>query len=188
MDDVKTMIINESLELFNEKGYDFTLDELTSRLHISKKTIYKYFHGKEDIFREVILESFDSVHAKQQEYYDDSSLSIEEKLVAILNTRSKYENLVSIEKTNGLQEHYPDLYVLLMKNYATQWDKVEDLLHEGMDEKIFRSDLNVPLVENLLIEGMQMMHRDNVLRKSGLSYREAIKEVVGFVLNGIKVR
>lgn len=186
MTDMEHPIIEEALKLFKTEGYDFTLDELARELHISKKTIYKYFTGKEDIFRRFIVESFDSVHLKQQRIFDDPTLSLEDKLRMILNTRSKYEGELSIEKTDGLKDHYPDLYDLVMKSYSTQWDKVEYLLNEGMKKGIFKKDLNVRLVVNLLVEAMQMMHRDEILKKTNLSYREALSDVLDIIIDGLK--
>lgn len=186
MEDLEHPIIEEALKLYKSEGYNFTLDELAKELHISKKTIYKYFSGKEDIFRRFIVESFDSVHEKQQRIYSDSTLSLEDKLRMILNTRSKYEGELSIEKTDGLKEHYPALYDLVLKSYSTQWDKVENLLNEGMEKGIFKKGLNVPLVVNLFVEAMQMMHRDEILKKTNLSYRDALSEVLDIIIDGLK--
>lgn len=186
MDDYKEAIVEKSVELFKKEGFDFKLDEVAKELHISKKTIYRYFPSKEDIFRTFIVDSFASVHDMQEQIYHDETLSTKEKLVEILNCRSKYENSLSIEKTIGLKRVYPKCYDLILETYTTQWEKVTNLLEKGKEEGIFRKDINDDLVESLLTEGMQMMHRDDVLNKTGLTYRQAIEEVVNVVLEGIE--
>lgn len=188
MAELKEEIREKAVELFQKEGFAFRLDEIAKELHISKKTIYQYYGGKEDIFRSFIIDSFASVHDFQEKIYNDSSLSTIEKLREILNARSKYEDSLAIEKTMGLKDVYPNCYKLILESYTTQWEKVTQLLEQGEKEGIFRKDLNIVLVENLLMEGMQMMHRDDVLAKTGLSYREAIEEVVSLVLEGIEVR
>lgn len=178
-------ILEETLVLFNQSGFDFKMDELAKALHISKKTIYKYFSTKEDIFRVLIIESFQSVHDRQLEIFNNPSLTIKEKLLQILNSRSKYEDQLSVEKTLSLKDYYPKLYDLILETYQTQWDHVDYLLTQGKKENIFRDDIDNEVVKTMLMEGMQMMHRDNVLQKSGLSYRQAIAQVVDIIINGI---
>ncbi|MBQ8142512.1 MAG: TetR/AcrR family transcriptional regulator [Bacilli bacterium] len=182
---IRDNIIEATVVLFNRKGFDFKMDDLAKELHISKKTIYKYFSTKEDIFRVFILESFQSVHDKQLEIFSNPSLSVQQKLIQILNTRSKYEDQLSIEKTLALKEYYPSLYELIMSTYQTQWENVDSLLTQGKKENIFYSNISNQVIIAMLIESMQMMHRDNLLQKTGLSYRDAISQAIEIVLNGI---
>lgn len=185
---MRDQIIDAALALFDRDGFNFKLDDLAKVLHISKKTIYKYFKNKEGIFRTVIIESFDSTHEMQKKIFSDPTLTTEQKLIGILSSRSKYESRVSIEKTMDIRNYYPDLYVLIMKGYMSQWDRVDALMKQGIKEQVFRADINVELVKTLLMDGMQMMHKDNLLRSSGLTYREAITQLIAIVMDGIRVR
>ena len=182
---MKDAIIHETINLFNKKGYQFTLDELSTNLKISKKTIYKYFENKEDIFRTFIIESFNSVHEQQRDIYNDNDLSTKEKLVAILTTHSKYEDSLTIEKTAGLENYYPELYQLILSSYKTEWDNVESLLNKGMEEGIFKRDFNIQIVKYFLINGMQMMHKKEVLDAAKTSYREGISQIIEIFIRGI---
>lgn len=185
---MRDQIIDTALALFDRDGFNFKLDDLAKVLHISKKTIYKYFKNKEDIFRTVIIESFDSTHEMQKKIFSNPTLTTEQKLIGILSSRSKYESQVSIEKTMDIRNYYPDLYGLIMKGYMSQWDRVDALMKQGIKEEVFRADINVELVKTLLMDGMQMMHKDNLLRSSGLTYREAITQLIAIIMDGIRIR
>ncbi len=185
---MRDQIIDTALALFDRDGFNFKLDDLAKVLHISKKTIYKYFKNKEDIFRTVIIESFDSTHEMQKKIFSNPTLTTEQKLIGILSSRSKYESQVSIEKTMDIRNYYPDLYGLIMKGYMSQWDRVDALMKQGIKEQVFRADINVELVKTLLMDGMQMMHKDNLLRSSGLTYREAITQLIAIIMDGIRIR
>ena len=39
--ELRKMILNGTMEVFNEKGLKFTMDDIAKQLKISKKTIYK---------------------------------------------------------------------------------------------------------------------------------------------------
>ena len=184
--DMREKIIDAAVVLFNRNGFDFKMDELAKELHISKKTIYRYFPTKEDIFRVFIVESFQSVHDSQMQIFSDSSLSVKERLMEILNTRSKYEDKLSIEKTLDLKDYYPSLYELIMNTYKTQWENVDALLDEGKKEGLFSEEFDNQVIITMLMEGMQMMHRSMLLERTGLSYRKAISQMVNIILRGIE--
>ena len=48
--DLKETILEGTIGIFNEKGLKFTMDDIAESLKISKKTIYKVFQNKEELF------------------------------------------------------------------------------------------------------------------------------------------
>ena len=86
-----------------------------------------------------------------------------------------------------LNTYYPRLYELIINTYRTQWDKVKKLIIQGQENGVFKKDINVTLVQTMMMESMQMMHRDNLLSKANLSYRDAIKEASEIIVSGISL-
>jgi AcrR family transcriptional regulator len=43
------VILDKSIVLLKKEGLNFSVDSLVSSLHISKKTVYRYYHSKEDL-------------------------------------------------------------------------------------------------------------------------------------------
>lgn len=175
------------MEEFNRNGCKFTLDDVCRKLKISKKTIYQYFDSKEKILEEILRESFDDVHQKQTLIFQDDHGDTRDKLERILTSESKYERRIAVERVAEFEQYYPQLHRLLLDKYATEWDYVMQLLERGMAEGIFRP-INPALVQRLLQEGMQTLHRGGFLARSGLSYWEAIRQMVSIILDGISVR
>lgn len=65
IDPVKRKIIDLAYYAFNQKGYKTVSMDLVSReLRISKKTIYKHFHSKEEILETAMLELFSEVEQR----------------------------------------------------------------------------------------------------------------------------
>ena len=55
MEDIRLRIVQAAHDLFNARGYkSVTISDLANRLGMSKKTIYQYFSGKEEIAAAVI--------------------------------------------------------------------------------------------------------------------------------------
>ena len=63
-DDIQERIKLACIEAFNEHGCKLNLDDISQKLHISKKTIYRHFASKEEILEQIMTETFDDVHAK----------------------------------------------------------------------------------------------------------------------------
>jgi len=53
MENIQQDILTTTLELFNDKGLDFTMDDIAQSMHIAKKTIYRFFSSKEDLLKAV---------------------------------------------------------------------------------------------------------------------------------------
>ena len=66
-------------------------------------------------------------------------------------------------------------------------NKVKKLIIQGQENGVFKKDINVTLVQTMMMESMQMMHRDNLLSKANLSYRDAIKEASEIIVSGISL-
>jgi AcrR family transcriptional regulator len=87
---IKERIKTSALELFTSYGADrVSMDAIAARANVSKVTIYKYFHSKEYLQREIINHYVDEILAATQKVLD-SDLEFTEKLkitlVAQLNS------------------------------------------------------------------------------------------------------
>ena len=182
---LKEDIVDAFIAIFNKEGYKVTLDKVATFLHISKKTIYKYFDSKEDIYEYVLLDASNEICVKQKKIYDDSTLSIKEKISAFLTIETAKEKEIDITKVNELEKYEPEFYKNLLSSYEKNWMLLKDLLNLGIKNGDIKEDTNPDFVINLLTYGMEMLYKNNFLKKSGLTYSEAIKELASTILRGI---
>ena len=62
----KQEILSAALMLFGERGYDgVTMDDIATKLHTSKATIYQYFTGKEELFSQILQNSSFNLSAQK---------------------------------------------------------------------------------------------------------------------------
>ena len=100
MNKTKRKIIETSMKLFAEKGYDATsIEEITATVGVAKGTLYYHFSSKEEIFNFLVEEgmkllqnSIDIKSAKFSNYIDKlkAIVLIQIKIVV------KYEDLITI--------------------------------------------------------------------------------------------
>ncbi|MCB9498776.1 MAG: TetR/AcrR family transcriptional regulator [Bacillales bacterium] len=181
---MKEEIILECINLFNIEGCKFHLDDVAKNLKISKKTIYKYFSSKEDILKTIVEESADAVKERQIAIYNDNTLETKEKLFQILTAKSKFENVLNLSKAFETEIYYPDVYTYFQKEFEKEWERAISLVQKGIDEGTFK-DMNIDLIKNLLLNGMQMLYKGDILARNHMTYHEAIIEIAKIVLEGI---
>ncbi|SDP74137.1 TetR/AcrR family transcriptional regulator [Desulforhopalus singaporensis] len=64
IEEVKQQILEETLALITEHGYEgFSMRKLALRLHIAAKTIYNYYDNKDEIYLLVLKRGFDLLHS-----------------------------------------------------------------------------------------------------------------------------
>lgn len=87
--DKKTEIVNEAIRLFAEKGYyATTLDELASRVGITKAAIYYYFKSKMELMR--LIMQLTTSRMNDAIKLADSELSSQEKLRKFIEYHVRY--------------------------------------------------------------------------------------------------
>ena len=82
--DLRPEIVDSFIAEFNEFGPKLTLDRVSSRIHISKKTIYRFFRSKDEIYSYILKQAARDVAMGQKAVLEDSSLSPAEKVRRIL--------------------------------------------------------------------------------------------------------
>ena len=185
-EETKQRIVDAGLAAFAEKGCRFTVDDLEKSLAMSRKTIYRHFSGKDALLRAMLDTVYGEIHTQQHVIYADPSLSIPNRLRAILTVENRGSALIRPDYLRGLQKHFPAVYDYFLQEYATEWQPVEQLLRQGIEAGCYRA-CNIPLVTALLQNGMQMLCKDDLLERSGLCYQQALCEMVDLVLSGITV-
>ncbi|MGD1822520.1 MAG: TetR/AcrR family transcriptional regulator [Pleomorphochaeta sp.] len=178
---MKEIIINETINLFNEYGYKFSMDNLSKNLQISKKTLYKYFSSKEELITYIIDESFNEVHIKQQQIFN-SNLDTETKLRKILTTNFTREDKIKLEKAKDISKYYPKLSTKINNRYREEWTLVEILLIKGKENGIFEY-WSLSYTIALLKEAMSLVI-DHI--SENITYTQAINLSMNSFIDSIK--
>ncbi len=185
--EMKERIMEAVIELFNEKGCHFTLDDIEQKLRISRKTVYKYFLSKNDILKAIIDDSHEGIHERQQEIFRDSSLTVREKLFASLTIEARHEDKINLGRLYEMEQDAPEVFAYFMNAYEDNWGIVEALLRQGMEEGLLRP-MNVELIRRMLAFGMETCYHGDFLVRNDLAYKEALHQVVDIILEGLVVR
>lgn len=155
---MRKKIIKAAGEMFFKYGVkSVSIDDICNELHISKKTFYVHFRQKNDLvaeFLECIRQKDLQVHASVSE-----SENVVEFLVAGFK---RFAAPMMLEKHAAmyfdLEKYYPELF----HNHITKHDAdicgfVVDILKLGMEQGLFREDMDVDMTAFFMTQGFSYM-------------------------------
>ena len=183
--DIKLAIVGEFVAQFNVVGPKVTLDSVCKPIHISKKTIYKYFPSKSGIYDFILEEATRNVVAGQKAVYEDPNLTTKEKLIRILSIRTDWETRIDISKIFQFEATEPSFYAKFIKAYQSNWDYFLSLMDKGKRDGTVKADVNPDIVVALLSSAMVNLYRGDMLAKLNIPYAKAIDQIASTVLFGI---
>jgi AcrR family transcriptional regulator len=178
-------ILEATLRVFNQKGLKFTMDDIARAQGISKKTIYTVFRDKEEMFLALVDYIFDAVKEAEQAIVQNEALDTKTKLREVLRVLPERYREVDFRQLYSLKEKYPTIYRQVELRLETGWEDTIALLERGMAEGVLRP-VPIPLVKLMLEAVLEQFFQRDILVQNGLTYQQALNEVVDVLLFGIE--
>lgn len=133
-----------------------SMDDIARELGISKKTLYQMVSNKEVLVQMVLEDDtcrdLEVIEANRH----DSADAIDEFL---RNSRYFIREMRKVSPTamHDLRKYYPEIFHTQVKNHQHEFHRgVADNLKRGMEEGLYRDDIDAEVIANLYV-GMTMM-------------------------------
>ncbi|OGX60939.1 MAG: TetR family transcriptional regulator, partial [Paenibacillus sp. RIFOXYA1_FULL_44_5] len=150
-------ILQGALKVFADNGFHRAqVSKIAKEAGVADGTIYLYFKNKEDIliclFQEVLGDLLDNIRSQIKP--EDSAMEAIQKVCEI--HYSVLENHVDLAYVTQIELRQSSMELRKeIGNSVRPYIKfIESLLIQGMEEKLFRPDLDVKLTRSLLFGGM----------------------------------
>lgn len=184
---IREQILEATILVFNRKGMKFTMDDIARELGMSKKTIYTVFADKQELVYDMVDYCFDSIKESEQKVMKNAGLSTLEKIQEILGVLPEGYKEIDFSQLYILRDKYPRIYTRVEERLESGWDATMELLQRGMNEGVVRK-VDTALVKVMFEATLEQFFRRDVLVKNGISYSDALAQVVDIICNGIKER
>ncbi|MDH7479004.1 MAG: TetR/AcrR family transcriptional regulator [Syntrophomonadaceae bacterium] len=176
-------IIEAAVELFNFRGYrNVTLAEIAEHLGISKKTIYQFFTGKDEIAEGVLCFLSTKMNSKIREIKDlnlDPAIKLRE-IIKLSRTGLSKINPLFLE---DIRKYIPNLEEELKKIKQERIFLFEAIVREGQAMGTFRSDIDARLAAITYYEILLSVHNPAIItRLGGYSPEHSVDQVTDFLL------
>ena len=206
-EDNRRFILQAAEIVFTCFGYaQATMDAIAAEAQFSKATIYKYFENKQDIFFQVILQSFNEAGSVYQAILNkpvNAESKLREFVHFSLSFYKQKENLIfqlfmdhkSLEKIFNLDvkdvaifpEDHPGLPAVLQKKISGFVDIQQNILEEGITSGEFRP-CDVKSARSMLGALIRGFHFRGPLLPGKYTTEESVDIIIDFFLNGIRNR
>lgn len=153
---LRERIIVKATQAFTTHGIkSITMDDIATSLGISKRTLYEVFADKEALLKECLLKVQHDRDQYLKEVLDKSNNVLEvilslfkRNIEALHHTNKRF--FVDIKK-------YPKVYEIMKNKQDTDSKNAMSFFKLGIDQGIFRSDINFPIVNMLVREQFNVL-------------------------------
>lgn len=180
--ELKDRILSTAMEAFKRHGIkSITMDDIALSLGISKRTLYEVFPDKETLLREGILRSKEEseAYARQVLQQTDNVLEVILKLFERSIEQFHTTDKRFIEDLNK----YPQVQQLCRERLQRDSEEAIRFMQQGVEQGIFRSDINFGIVDRLLREQFNSLQSNDLCRHYSLI--EVYESIMFTYLRGI---
>ncbi len=185
--ELRDTILEGTIQAFHKKGLKFTMDDIAALLGMSKKTIYTVFQDKNSLISEMVDYCFGSIKESEQKVLEDTSLDTVEKIRSILGVLPEGYKDLDLGQLYQLKDKYPKVYKKVQKRLEGGWEGTISLIEQGIAEGKIRN-VKIPVLKTMMEATLEQFFQRDILIQSGISYQEALNEVVAILMDGITVR
>lgn len=187
MNETQNKIMETVIDEFNKKGLKFTMDDIAKDLHMSKKTIYKEYADKAELFDHMVDYCFSSIKKSEEGILNDPQMNTVDKVSEILIALPDNYKNIDFRMMYQLKEKYPDVYTKIEKKLETDWDNTIRLIEQGMDEGVIRR-VPVAVIKAMVEAAIEKFLSSDVLIAGNTGYNQALQIMVDIIMNGICVK
>ena len=183
--EIREKILIGTIQVFNKKGLKLTMDDVADELKISKKTIYKEFDSKEEMFETMADYVFDNIKVREEEIIDSKEYSTEEKIRLLLSAMPESYRNINFQELHPLKDKYPKVYKKLQRRLETGWEPTMKLLEQGKEEGIIKPDADLKIFKIMMEASLERFFEQDVMKGGSRKYNDYLNEVVDILLTGI---
>lgn len=184
--EIQERIINEAGALFAKYGIrSITMDALAGDMGISKRTIYENFKDKDMLLLSVITYYKEEQHRIAREIIDTSE-NVVVALFKLVNGMISVMKQVNPLLFQDMKKYHSHIFKQIQdKGDIRDHSMTYNILKQGIEQKIFRTDLNVGIVNSTLHELFDLFGPDSKLTLEGYHRGELFNNVITPYLIGI---
>lgn len=173
------LIIEKSRELFTTQGFEQTsMNEIVTSTSFTKRTLYKYFTNKEDLYFGVILDSYRNLWEKIVSKIDQGNTAIEKLELAVVSFQEFYKKEPTLLKlmslTNQVNSETETPYKKKFYEFNNEmFEALGNIFSLGLVDKTIREDIDLKYTMSSFV--FTIISFFNMLSLSGnsfLSYME----------------
>lgn len=163
----KTVILQEAQQQFFSHGYSKVLmADLARQLGMSKKTLYQYFRGKEELLYAVMKQFLGNLQQEVERLLQEEEQDYARKADKVFHTVGQRFAQINGQLLTDIRKQAPKTWQLL-QDYRTEaaFKRFRTLLEEGMRKGHIRQDTNLTLAVLLYASALEKILDPEYIRQ-----------------------
>ena len=179
-------IIESALNLFMREGVKtVNMDDISSFMGISKKTLYQYVNNKADLvekafrlYQSRILGMISNIQEKNENAIDEL-FEIDEKLCLMLKNRPP-------RLINNLKKYYPNVWEILDEIKKKHlFTCITENMDRGKEQGLYRNEANSNIIAKLMMNTVGALVDDATFPLTQYDFKSLLKENRIYHIRGI---
>ena len=149
-EEAKAKIIKAARTVFAKKGYhDATMDDVAKEVGVSKGALYSYFKSKEDLLKEIYLQSHRDLRTIIDTACEKHDLPQMLEDVYTMVTERYKGNLHTHFEEVALASHDEKIKKIIVEDYNRDIETVQAFIAEKMKQGLMRTDIDAKTLAEL---------------------------------------
>lgn len=162
-----------------------TMDALAEKMGISKRTIYERFKDKDTLLFEVITYYKQQTAENAHRLIDRSDSAIEAMFRIIKISINQVEQMNPLFFHDFRKYHTKIYKQLSQPGDIRDYSITQNLLETGVKQKVFRSDINIDIVNHTLHELFELFGMESSLIQAGYRHKQMFDHIIVPYFRGI---
>ncbi len=183
---VKEKIARTAGELFRKYGIKtVTMDRVAREAGVSKRTIYEKYRDKVELIQDCVVGHENEIKSGSLQIIQKSANVI----MAIFNVAEMQTRILQDINPNyylDTQKYYPNIWESEMNRInETRYNEIYKLLRKGINEGIFRKNINITITAKIIVETLSFILREDFYFNKRHSIQELLDNVTINFIRGI---
>jgi AcrR family transcriptional regulator len=184
--EARERILFRASELFNRFGFKrVTMDEIAAKAGMSKKTIYQSFENKDEIVNAIVENHINQSACLCEDHCHNAENAVHEVFLNIEMVQ-KLTSEINPVLFEDLEKFYPAVFDKVHRHqHEFIFKKIQGNLKQGIEEGLYREDINIDILTRLRIETLFLPFNQQVFPFSKYNIMEVEAEIIEHFLYGI---
>lgn len=185
--ETRARIVDEAREQFFVQGFNkVRVDDIAANLGMSKKTLYKHFPSKENLFFCVIEDSVGRANEAVERVMADGELDFVEKLGNLAMIIVYELSRIGRPLIEDIERQFPKMRVLVQELRREQFEEnFEKVMRQGTKEGVFRPDVDTRILGLVFSNAVFNILSPESLSTLPMTSTQAFGEIVDIIFGGI---
>ena len=184
--DVKNRILHCAEDLYRKIGFRaVTLDQLSSQMGISKKTIYQFFTDKDELV-DAIMES--EISKRQKDctlVHEEAENAIHEIFLTMAMLTDDFQDINPIV-IHDLRKFHPATFDKFQRHKNEfLYQVISKNLQRGKEEGLYRAEIDVDVITKLRLETAMMVFDQDIFPSDKYNLLRVTNAIMDHFLHGV---